>query len=148
MQKAVLKRNIINKKDKDLVNLKNINLKKINNFSLVDNTVYNFVSISLGKFLYGFYTVSIGLLIVPMIETFNITLRTQSIIFPFNNFGQMVGMLFIGFIVSRLGNKVIHILLLILLGLSALLFAFINTYYLFLILFLFMGLFSSSINMK
>lgn len=124
-----------------------VDIKRINNFSLINNSILNFSAISLGKLLYGFYTVSIGLLMVPMIETFNITLRTQSIIFPFNNFGQMVGMLLVGFIVSRLGNKIIHIILLILLGLSALLFTFISTYFLFLLLFLFMGLFSSSINM-
>jgi len=124
-----------------------IKLRKLNNFGLVNNNIFNMISISLGKFLYGFYTAAIGLLIIPMTETFNITLRTQSIIFPFNYIGQMVGMIIIGFIASRLGNKIIHILLLILLGLSALLFTYINSYYLFLILFLFMGLFSSNINM-
>ena len=124
-----------------------VDIKKINSFSLISNPIFNFASISFGKLLYGFYTVSLGLLMMPMIQTFNITLRTQSVIFPFNYFGQMVGMLFIGFMVSRLGNKLIHIILLILLGLSALLFTFISTYFLFLVLFLFMGLFSSSINM-
>jgi len=99
-----------------------IKLRKLNNFGLVNNNIFNMISISLGKFLYGFYTAAIGLLIIPMTETFNITLRTQSIIFPFNYIGQMVGM-------------------------TALLFTYINSYYLFLILFLFMGLFSSNINM-
>jgi len=86
-------------------------------------------------------------MLVPMGETLNIPIRVQSIIFPFNYFGQIVIIFFVGFLADRLGKKFIHSILFILLSLSALLFTYISNYYLFLILFLFMGLFSSSINM-
>jgi len=121
--------------------------EKINSFAPVDNNVYTLISVSLGKFLYGFYTTAIGLMLVPMGEALNIPVRIQSIIFPFNYFGQIVIVFFVGFFTDRLGKKFIHSILFILLSISALIFTYISSYYLFLILFFFMGIFSSSINM-
>jgi len=121
--------------------------ENINSFSLIKNSNYTLVSISLGKFLYGFYTAAIGLSLIPIGEIFNINLKVQSIVFPFNYLGQIVIIFFVGYIADRLGKKIIHTILLILMGISALIFTYLSSYYLFLILFFFMGVFSSSINL-
>jgi MFS family permease len=121
--------------------------ERINRFHLISNSNYTLISISLCKFLYGFYSLTIGPLLVPIGEMFNINLKTQSIVFPFNYFGQIVIIFFVGLIADKLGKKVIHILCIVLLILAALAFTYINTYSIFLILFLFMGLFGMSINL-
>ena len=69
----------------------------VNNFYLVKNANFTLISVSLCKFLYGFYTAVIGSLLVPIGETFNINIRIQSIIFPFNYFGQIVIIFFVGY---------------------------------------------------
>ncbi len=89
---------------------------------------------------------AIGPLLIPIGETFNISIRTLSIIFVFNYFGQVVIIFFTGLIADRLGKKVIHIIFIVLLVLAALIFTLINSYIIFLLLFLFMGIFSVSIN--
>ncbi len=43
----------------------------IYSFYLVKNTMYTLVSVSLCRFLYGFYTAAIGPLLVPIGATFN-----------------------------------------------------------------------------
>lgn len=123
-----------------------LNGERINRFGPFSNSTFTLVSISLCKFLYAFYTLAIGPLLVHIGETFDIGLRTQSIVFPFNYFGQIVIVFFVGFIADKLGKKVIHLLFVVLLALGALVFTFINSYILFLFLFLFMGLFGISIN--
>ena len=89
---------------------------------------------------------AIGPLLVPIGETFNISIRALSIVFVFNYFGQVVIVYFTGLIADRLGKKVIHIIFIVLLVLAALIFTFISSYIIFLLLFLFMGIFSVSIN--
>jgi fucose permease len=123
-----------------------LNREGINRFNLVTGDSFTLVSISLCKFLYAFYTLAIGPLLVHIGESFDIGLRIQSIVFPFNYFGQIVIVFFVGLIADKLGKKVIHILFVVLLALSALIFTFINSYVFFLFLFLFMGLFGISIN--
>ena len=118
----------------------------VNNFYLVKNANFTLISVSLCKFLYGFYTAVIGSLLVPIGETFNINIRIQSIIFPFNYFGQIVIIFFVGYFADKLGKKIVHTSSLILLGLFALIFSFAGNFYLILILFLFMGIFGISIN--
>jgi MFS family permease len=89
---------------------------------------------------------AIGPLLIPIGEKFNISIRTLSIVFVFNYFGQVVIIYFAGLLADRFGKKVIHIVFIILLMLAALIFTFINSYIIFLLLFLFMGIFSVSIN--
>jgi len=62
----------------------------VNKFYLIKSPNYTLVSISLCKFLYGFYTAAIGSLLVPIGATFDIDTGIQSIVFPFNYFGQIV----------------------------------------------------------
>ncbi len=123
-------------------NLKN----KLNTFYLIENPIYSLVSISLCKFLYGFYTSAIGSMLVPIGEIFKINLKTQSLIFPFNYMGQIVIIFFIGYFADKLGKKFIHILLIVLLGILALFFNYIKDYQIFMVFFLFMGLSGISIN--
>ena len=118
----------------------------INESYLVKSPNYTLISVSLCKFLYGFYTAAIGSLLVPIGATFNIDTGIQSIVFPFNYFGQIVIIFFIGYFADKLGKKIVHVTSLVLLAVFALLFNFISTFYLFLILFFFMGLFGISIN--
>ncbi len=120
--------------------------ESINRFYLVISPNYTLVSVSLCKFLYGFYTAAIGSLIVPIGATFNIDTGIQSIVFPFNYFGQIVIIFFIGYFADKLGKKIVHTASLILLAVFALLFNYVSNFYLFLILFFFMGLFGISIN--
>ena len=89
---------------------------------------------------------TIGPLLVPIGETLNISIRALSIVFVFNYFGQVVIVYFTGLLANKLGKKVIHIIFIILLCLAALIFTLINSYMIFLLLFLFMGIFSVSIN--
>lgn len=89
---------------------------------------------------------AIGPLLVPLGDTFNISIRALSIVFVFNFIGQVVIVFFTGLIADRVGSKVIHIIFIILLAIAALVFTFINSYIIFLLLFLFMGIFSVSIN--
>jgi len=123
-------------------NIKN----SVNKFYLVNNPNYTLISVSLCKFLYGFYTAAIGSLLVPIGATFNIDTGIQSIVFPFNYFGQIVIIFFIGYFADKLGKKIVHTISLVLLAVLALLFNYVSTFYLFLILFFFMGLFGISIN--
>jgi len=119
---------------------------KINKFYLIPNDNYTLISISLCKFLFGFYTMAIGPLLVPLGDTFNISIRALSIVFVFNFIGQVVIVFFTGLIADRAGTKIIHIIFIILLAIAALVFTFINSYIIFLLLFLLMGIFSVSIN--
>ncbi len=79
---------------------------------------------------------AIGPLLIPIGEKFNISIRTLSIVFVFNYFGQVVIIYFAGLLADRFGKKVIHIVFIILLMLAALIFTFINSYIIFLLLFL------------
>lgn len=119
---------------------------KINNFYLIDNSIYSLISISLCKFLYGFYTSAIGSMLVPIGETFKINLKTQSLIFPFNYIGQIVIIFFVGYFADKIGKKFVHIALIVLLGVFALFFNYVNNFTTFMIFFLFMGLSGTSIN--
>jgi len=118
----------------------------INNFYFFKNENFTLISVSLCKFLYGFYTAAIGSLLVPIGETFNVGIRIQSIVFPFNYFGQIVIIFFVGYFADKLGKKIIHIASLALLGFFALVFSYTSNFYLILMLFLFMGIFGISIN--
>ena len=118
----------------------------VNNFFLVRNENFTLISISLCKFLYGFYTAAVGSLLVPIGETFNVGIKIQSIVFPFNYFGQIVIIFFVGYFADRLGKKIVHITSLALLGFFALIFSYAESFYLILFLFLFMGIFGISIN--
>jgi FHS family glucose/mannose:H+ symporter-like MFS transporter len=118
----------------------------VNKFYLIKSPNYTLVSISLCKFLYGFYTAAIGSLLVPIGATFDIDTGIQSIVFPFNYFGQIVIIFFIGYFADKLGKKLVHTTSLILLAVFTLLFNYVSSFYLFLILFFFMGLFGISIN--
>ncbi|MBC7334517.1 MAG: MFS transporter, partial [Actinobacteria bacterium] len=89
---------------------------------------------------------AIGSILVPIGESFNIGVRTQSIVFPFNYFGQIVIVFFIGYFADKFGKKITHIISIFLLGLFALLFKFINSFPLLLAVFLFTGIFGISIN--
>ncbi len=119
---------------------------KINRYYLISNSTYTLVSISLCKFLFGFYTMAIGPLLVPIGETFDISVRALSIVFVFNYFGQVIMVYFTGLLADKLGKKVIHIIFITLLCFAALIFTLINSYMIFLLLFLFMGIFGVSIN--
>jgi MFS transporter, FHS family, glucose/mannose:H+ symporter len=119
---------------------------KINSFYLIESPNYALVSISLCKFLYGFYTSAIGSLLVPIGANFDISIKLQSVIFPFNYLGQIVIIFFAGYFADKLGKKIVHIVLLLLLGIFALFFNYINVFYLFLIFFFFMGILGISIN--
>jgi len=123
-----------------------VNRGRINRFGPVKGDGFTLVSISLCKFLYAFYTLAIGPLLVQIGEEFDIGLRIQSIVFPFNYFGQIVIVFFVGLIADKLGKKAIHLLSVVLLALGACAFTYIHSYVLFLFLFLFMGLFGISIN--
>ncbi len=118
----------------------------INRFGPVKNSSYTLISVSFCKFLYGFYTAAIGSLLVPIGIAFNIDIAIQSVVFPFNYFGQIVIIFFVGYFADKLGKKIVHIVSLILLGISALFFNFIGAFYILLIFFFFMGLFGISIN--
>ena len=100
----------------------------------------------MSKFLYGFYTSVIGSILVPLGATFNINIKTQSIIFPFNYFGQIVIIFFVGYFADKLGKKVVQTVSLVLLSIFALFFNYVNNFILFMIMILFMGLFGTSIN--
>jgi len=91
-------------------------------FNIIKNRYYLLLSVSLCKFLFGFYSAVIGLLLVPIGETFDINFKTQSIIFPFNYIGQIITIFFIGFLSDKFGKKVVQIISLFILGLAALLF--------------------------
>ncbi|MBN1298707.1 MAG: MFS transporter [Actinobacteria bacterium] len=124
------------------ISLKN----RLNNYYIVNNTAYSLFSLSLCKFLYGFYTTAIGSILVPLGERFSINIKMQSIIFPFNYFGQIVIIFFVGYFADKLGKKIVHMIFISLLCIFALLFNFSDNYYLFLILFMLMGLSGISIN--
>jgi MFS transporter, FHS family, glucose/mannose:H+ symporter len=119
---------------------------KINDFYLVKSTTFTLIAVSLCKFLYGFYTSAIGSMLIPIGETFHINIRTQSIIFPFNYFGQIVIIFFVGYFADKLGKKVVQTVSLILLSIFALFFNYVNNFLIFMVMFLFMGLFGTSIN--
>ncbi len=119
---------------------------KINDFYLVNSTTYTLIAVSMCKFLYGFYTSAIGSILVPLGAAFNINIKTQSIIFPFNYFGQIVIIFFVGYFADKLGKKVVQTVSLVLLSIFALLFNYVNNFVLFMIMVLFMGLFGTSIN--
>jgi MFS family permease len=119
---------------------------KINSFYLVASPNYSLVSISLCKFLYGFYTSAIGSLLVPIGANFELSIKLQSIVFPFNYLGQIVIIFFAGYFADKLGKKIVHMVLLVLLGIFALFFNYINVFYLFLVFFFFMGILGISIN--
>jgi len=119
----------------------------INKFYLFNGESYTLISISLCKFLYGFYTSAIGSLLVPIGAQFNISFKIQSIIFPFNYFGQIVIIFFAGYFADKLGKKFVHILMLVLLGIFAFIFNFADNFYLMLVLFFLLGLFGISINL-
>jgi fucose permease len=119
---------------------------KINTFYIINNPIYSLISISLCKFLFGFYTAAIGSMLVPIGDTFGINLKTQSLIFPLNYIGQIVIIFFIGYFADKIGKKFVHILLIILLGVLAFSFNYITDYQIFMIFFLFMGLSGMSIN--
>lgn len=89
---------------------------------------------------------AIGPLLIPIGDTFNIGVRALSIVIVFNFIGQAVIVYFVGLIADRTGSKIIHIIFIILLAVAALIFTLINSYIMFLLLFLFMGIFSVSIN--
>jgi len=120
--------------------------EKINNFYFVPSPIFTLVSVALCKFLYGFSISAIGSLLVPIGETFNINIKAQSAVFPFNYFGQIVIIFFIGYFADKMGKKILQIGSLILFSLSALLFNYINNFYLFLFMFFLVGLFGMSIN--
>lgn len=117
-----------------------------NDFYLIKNTNYTLISVSLCKFLYGFYTSAFGSILVPIGESFKINFQKLSIIFLFNYFGQIIIIFFIGYFSDKVGKKILQTASLFLLGLFALLFKFISSFYLILILFFFMGIFGISIN--
>jgi len=117
-----------------------------NRFFLTGNANFTLIAVSLCKFLYGFYTSAIGSLLVPIGNDFHISIRLQSIVFPFNYFGQIVIIFFVGYFADKLGKKIVQFISLLLLGVFALLFNFIESFNLFLVMFLFMGLFGISIN--
>lgn len=119
---------------------------KINHFNLINNSTYSLISISFCKFLYGFYTSAIGSMLVPIGETFKINLKTQSLIFPFNYIGQIVIIFFVGYFADKFGKKIVHIASIILLGIFALFFRYIESFTIFMVFFLFMGLSGTSIN--
>jgi FHS family glucose/mannose:H+ symporter-like MFS transporter len=119
---------------------------KINDFYLVNNATFTLIAVSMCKFLYGFYTSAIGSILVPLGAAFNINIRTQSIIFPFNYFGQIVIIFFVGYFADKLGKKVVQTVSLVLLSIFALSFNYANNFILFMIMVLFMGLFGTSIN--
>jgi len=79
-------------------------------FSIIKNKYYLLLSVSLCKFLFGFYLVTIGSILVPFTDTFNIDFKTQSIIFPFNSIGQMMIISFIGYLSDRFGKKLVQII--------------------------------------
>jgi MFS transporter, FHS family, glucose/mannose:H+ symporter len=119
---------------------------KVNSFYLIGDPRYSLVTISLCKFLYGFYTAAIGSLLVPIGIEFGISIRLQSIVFPFNYLGQIIIIFFAGYFADKFGKKIVHIMLLLLLGVFALFFNYIGIFYLFLIFFFFMGMLGISIN--
>ena len=119
---------------------------KINDFYLVNNTTFTLIAVSMCKFLYGFYTSAIGSILVPLGNTFNINIKTQSLIFPFNYFGQIVIIFFVGYFADKLGKKVVQTVSLVLLSIFALFFNYVNNFILLMIMVLFMGLFGTSIN--
>jgi MFS transporter, FHS family, glucose/mannose:H+ symporter len=119
---------------------------RLNNYYLINNAAYSLIAVSLCKFLYGFYTSAIGSILVPIGERFDINIKIQSIIFPFNYFGQIVIIFFVGYFADRLGKKAVQVIFLVLLSLFSLIFWYSDNFYLFLILFMFMGLFGVSIN--
>lgn len=119
----------------------------LNNLSnRFSNKYYILFSVSFCKFIYGFYLVTIGSVLVHIGTLFNINYKTQSLIFPFNFLGQVVIIFFIGYLSDRIQKKFIHLISLVLISISCLFFLYINEYYLFLILFFIVGTLASSIN--
>jgi hypothetical protein len=78
---------------------------KISDFYLVNSTTFTLIAVSMCKFLYGFYTAAIGSILVPLGAAFNINIRTQSVIFPFNYFGQIAIIFFCRILCGQAGEK-------------------------------------------
>ncbi|NQT66559.1 MAG: MFS transporter [Actinobacteria bacterium] len=114
--------------------------------SRLKNKYYILFSVSFCKFVFGFFLVSIGSVLVHIGILFNINYRTQSLIFIFNSLGQVVIIFLIGYLSDRIQKKFIHLISLVLISVSCLFFLYINEYYLFLILFFIVSTLASSIN--
>ncbi|MGM0368345.1 MAG: MFS transporter [Actinomycetota bacterium] len=112
----------------------------------IKNRHYLLFSVSFGKFLFGFYSTAIGSLLVPIGNEFNINIRTQSIIFPANYVGQLIVILIAGFIADKFGKKLVQLSSLVLFSVVAVFFNFVDTYVILLILFFFLGIFGSAVN--
>jgi fucose permease len=119
---------------------------KVNRFYLVSNNTFSLISISLVKFLFGFYGIAIGPLILAIGKELNVEIRDLSIIFIVGSLGQAVVVYYASLIANKLGKKVVHILFVTLLAIAALIFSLTNTYNIFLLLFFFMGILGISIN--
>ena len=100
-------------------------------FNKIKNKYYILFSISLGKLVFGFYLVSISSIMVLIGDTFDINIKTQSLVFPFNSIGQFFICFFIGYISDKFSIKIVNIISLILVCLICVAFIYANTYYFF-----------------
>lgn len=114
--------------------------------SWLKNKYYILFSVSFCKFIYGFYLVTIGSVLIHVGMLFDISYKIQSLIFPFNSLGQIIIIFFIGYLSDRIQKKFIHLISLTLISISCLFFLHVNEYYLFLMLFFVVGTLASSIN--
>ncbi|MCL4386158.1 MAG: MFS transporter [Cyanobacteria bacterium] len=115
--------------------------------NIINNQYYILFIIPLTKFIFGFYSGVIGSLLVPIGQAFNINLKIQSVIFPFNYFGQFATVFIAGFLADRFGKKPVQIICLVIFGFISLFYLKINNYYIMLILFFLMGIFGNSLNL-
>lgn len=117
-----------------------------NLFNRFDNRYYILFAVSFCKFIYGFYIVTLGIVLVYIGNLFDISYKIQSLVFPFNTFGQIIIIFFIGYLSDKIQKKIIHLISLILISVCCPFFLYVGEYYLFLILFFVIGTLTSIIN--